>query len=154
MFARGFSRCGVRGAFRSRRATQANAASPERESARPRRSRCAGGRRSPIIGPPPAFWVADDEEGQARAVAEEVRRLAAEGMPHEEQAILMRAVRTEAARILAALEAAGLPYQVHGGLGLFERREVRVALAYKPPAGALGARLVRGRVGYGRVPPK
>src|SRR5437660_325970 len=43
MFARGVSRCGVRGAFRSRRATQANAASPERESARPRGSRWGAG---------------------------------------------------------------------------------------------------------------
>jgi ATP-dependent DNA helicase UvrD/PcrA len=81
-------------------------------------------------GPPPAFWVAPDEEGQARAVAAEVRRLAAAGVPYEEQAVLMRAVRLEAPPLLAALEAAGVPYQVHGGLGLFERREVRSALAW------------------------
>ena len=81
-------------------------------------------------GPEPAFWVAPDEEGQARAVAAEIRRLAAAGVPPHEQAVLMRAVRLEAQPVLAALEAGGIPYQVHGGLGLFERREVRAALAW------------------------
>ena len=53
-----------------------------------------------------------------------------EGVPFEEQAILMDAVRTESPAIVRALEAAGIPHQVHGGLGLFERREVRELLAW------------------------
>src|SRR5262249_61760913 len=52
------------------------------------------------------------------------------GVPYEEQAVLMDSVRIEAGAIAAALEAAGIPYQVHGGLGLFERREVRLAMAW------------------------
>ena len=60
-------------------------------------------------GPEPRFWVAPDEEGQARAVAAEIRRLAAAGVPLHEQAVLMRAVRLEAQPVLAALEAGGHP---------------------------------------------
>lgn len=40
-------------------------------------------------GPPPRLWCAPDPAGEARAVAAEIRRLADEGMPYEEQAILM-----------------------------------------------------------------
>ncbi len=81
-------------------------------------------------GPEPRFWVAPDEDGQARAVANEILRLAGEGIRFEEQAVLMDSIRTESAAIVRALEAAGIPHQVHGGLGLFERREVRSALAW------------------------
>lgn len=81
-------------------------------------------------GPAPSFWLAPDEDGQARAVADEILRLADEGIPFEEQAVLMDAVRTESPAIVRALEAAGIPHQVHGGLGLFERREVRETLAW------------------------
>ncbi|MCB0872148.1 MAG: ATP-dependent helicase [Actinobacteria bacterium] len=81
-------------------------------------------------GPPPRFWVAADPAAQARAVAEEVRRLAEEGVPYEEQAILMRAVRLESGPIVRALEVAGIPHQVRGGVGLMERREVRTAIAW------------------------
>ncbi|MDX6645824.1 MAG: ATP-dependent helicase UvrD/PcrA [Miltoncostaeaceae bacterium] len=81
-------------------------------------------------GPAPAFWIAPDEQGQARAVAEGIARLAGQGVPFEEQGVLMRAVRLEARPVIAALERAGIPHQVHGGVGLFERREVRAALAW------------------------
>lgn len=81
-------------------------------------------------GPAPRFWVAPDEDGQARAVADEILRLASDGIRFEEQAVLMDSIRTESAAIVRALEAAGIPHQVHGGLGLFERREVRSALAW------------------------
>jgi len=81
-------------------------------------------------GPEPRLWVAPDEDGQARAVADEIVRLAGEGIRFEEQAVLMDSIRTESAAVVRALEGAGIPHQVHGGLGLFERREVRAALAW------------------------
>ncbi|WP_217914576.1 ATP-dependent helicase [Miltoncostaea marina] len=81
-------------------------------------------------GPPPRFWRAPDPEGQARAVVDRIVELAAEGVPLEEQAVLMRAVRLEARPIVEALERAGVPHQVRGGIGLFERREVRTAVAW------------------------
>ncbi len=81
--------------------------------------------------PLPRLWVATDGAAQARAVADEIVRLnAAEGVALEEQAILMRAVRTEGQAIVDALEARGIPHQVHGGLNLFDRREVRAALGW------------------------
>jgi DNA helicase-2/ATP-dependent DNA helicase PcrA len=81
-------------------------------------------------GPAPRFWRAPDPDGQARAVVERIARLAGEGVPLEEQAILMRAVRLESRPVVEALERAGLPHQVRGGIGLFERREVRAAVAW------------------------
>ncbi|WP_217922924.1 ATP-dependent helicase [Miltoncostaea oceani] len=81
-------------------------------------------------GPPPRFWIAPDPDGQARAVVERIVALAGEGVPLEEQAVLMRAVRLEARPLVEALERAGVPHQVRGGIGLFERREVRAAVAW------------------------
>jgi DNA helicase-2/ATP-dependent DNA helicase PcrA len=81
-------------------------------------------------GPFPAFWIADDVEGVARAVADEIVRLAGEGVPYEEQAVLVRSVRIEAPVVVEALERSGIPHQVRGGIGLFDRREVRTALAW------------------------
>ncbi|MEQ9336517.1 MAG: ATP-dependent DNA helicase, partial [Miltoncostaeaceae bacterium] len=80
--------------------------------------------------PVPQFWSAADPDEQARAVVDDIRRRAQEGIPLEEQAILMRAVRTESRPVVAALERAGVPHQVRGGLRLLERREVREAIAW------------------------
>lgn len=81
-------------------------------------------------GPVPAFWVAPDPAGQARAVAAEIRRLVEAGTPYEEVTVLMKAVRTEGRSIVAELEQQGIPHQVHGGTDLFDRREVRLALGW------------------------
>jgi len=81
-------------------------------------------------GPMPEFWMAPDPAGQARAVAAEILRLADAGTPYEQMAVLMKAVRTEGRSIVAELEQAGIPHQVHGGTDLFDRREVRLALAW------------------------
>ena len=78
----------------------------------------------------PRFWRAPDPDGQARAVTQEIVRMAEAGVPLEEQAVLMRAVRLEARPVTEALERAGVPHQVRGGFGLFERREVRSAVAW------------------------
>jgi DNA helicase-2/ATP-dependent DNA helicase PcrA len=81
-------------------------------------------------GPAPRFWRAPDPDGQARAVVEQILELTGAGVPLEEQAVLMRAVRLEARPVVEALERAGVPHQVRGGIGLFERREVRAAVAW------------------------
>ena len=86
--------------------------------------------RPEAAGPPPRFWRAPDPDGQARAVVQEIVRLADAGTPLEEQAVLMRAVRLEARPVTDALERAGVPHQVRGGFGLFERRDVRSAVAW------------------------
>ncbi len=81
-------------------------------------------------GPAPLLWRAPDPDGQARAVVDRIVALAGDGVPLEEQAVLMRAVRLESRPLVEALERAGVPHQVRGGIGLFERREVRSALAW------------------------
>ncbi len=86
--------------------------------------------REDATGPSPQFWIARDEDGQARAVAEAILHNQSQGIPLEEQAILMDSVRTEAPAFVRVLEAEGIPHQVHGGLGLFERREVRETMAW------------------------
>lgn len=78
----------------------------------------------------PRFWIAEDPDGQARAIADEVRAHAEAGVPLEEQAILLRSVRGDARPIAEALERAGIPHQVRGGVRLLERREVRSAIAW------------------------
>jgi DNA helicase II / ATP-dependent DNA helicase PcrA len=85
---------------------------------------------APGPGAAPRFWRAPDPDGAARAVVDEVVRLAREGVPYEEQAVLMRAVRLEARPVTEALERAGVPHQVRGGVGLLERREVRAAMSW------------------------
>jgi len=83
------------------------------------------------FGPAPRFWVSPSPVAQADAVVSEIRRLESdESVELHEQAIIMRAVRSESGVILSALDAAGIPYQVRGGTGLFERREAREALAW------------------------
>jgi DNA helicase-2/ATP-dependent DNA helicase PcrA len=86
--------------------------------------------REGAVGPEPRFWRAPDPEGQARAVVADIVRMAEAGIALEEQAVLMRAVRLEARPVTDALERAGIPHQVRGGFGLFERREVRSAVAW------------------------
>ncbi len=86
---------------------------------------------SDVEGPDPHFWVAQTPEAQANAVVSEIARLTEEeDVPLHEQAIVMRAVRTESGVLTDALDAAGIPYQVRGGTGLFERREAREALGW------------------------
>jgi len=81
-------------------------------------------------GPLPRFVEARDPDAQAQAVVDEVIARAAAGVPYHEQAVLMRAVRLEAAPLVTAFERAGIPHQVRGGVGLMERAEVRTALAW------------------------
>ena len=109
---------------------------PDRRTARP----SASSRRDGAVGPDPRFWRAPDPDGQARAVTQGSSRMAEAGVPLEEQAVLMRAVRLEARPVTEALERAGMPHQVRGGFGLFERREVRSAVAWLRAAARPGRR--------------
>ncbi len=81
-------------------------------------------------GPPPALLMASDPRAQAEVVVDRVRDLLADDIAPEEIAVLVRAMATESRPLVLALEAGGIPYQVRGGTGLFERREVREAMAW------------------------
>ena len=101
-------------------------------TARPRPSpRC----RAPT-GRRPASGARPTPTGRPARWRGEIVRLAGEGVPLEEQAVLMRAVRLEARPVIEALERAGIPHQVRGGI-----RALRAARGAR--GGGLAAR--RGR---------
>ena len=79
-------------------------------------------------GPEPVWHEAPDEVAEAEAVAAEVARLRAEGVPLREMAILFR-INAQSEAYEEALTARGVPYVVRGAARFFERQEVRQALA-------------------------
>ena len=97
-------------------------------------------------GPPASLRSYDDEPAEATDVARAVARLAREGVPLREMAVLFR-VNAQSEVYEAALAAANIPYVVRGGERFFERPEVREAVvrlrgatkAANPPEGALPA---------------
>ena len=83
------------------------------------------GKGSPIVG-----YVADNAQGEATWVAQEIARLASEdGVNYSDIAIMYRA-NSQSRSLEDALIKSGLPYQLVGGTKFYERREVKDALAY------------------------
>ena len=78
-------------------------------------------------GPAPVLQSYPDDEAEAEGVAEEVRRVLAEGVPASEVAILFR-TNGQSQVLETALSRAGVPYLVRGGERFFSRAEVRNAL--------------------------
>ncbi|MES6118825.1 3'-5' exonuclease, partial [Cutibacterium acnes] len=70
----------------------------------------------------------DDDEHEARGVAERVAALVARGVPASEMAVLYR-TNAQGEAFEQALAAAGVGYVVRGGERFFSRREVREAVA-------------------------
>lgn len=79
-------------------------------------------------GPEPAFAEYDDEPAEAAAVAKAVAKLLSAGVPAAEIAILYR-INAQSEVYEQALTEAGIPYQVRGGEGFFQRPEVRQAVS-------------------------
>jgi DNA helicase-2/ATP-dependent DNA helicase PcrA len=78
---------------------------------------------------PELSWVeAPDEVAEADAVATEVARLQAAGVPLREMAVLFR-INAQSESFEEALTARKIPYVVRGAARFFERAEVRQALA-------------------------
>ncbi len=80
-------------------------------------------------GLPVRLYGAWDESGEARFVCETVEALQREGHRLDRMAILVRAgyqTRAFEERLMAL----GIPYRVIGGLRLYERQEIRDAVAY------------------------
>ncbi|MBV9597136.1 MAG: ATP-dependent helicase, partial [Chloroflexi bacterium] len=81
-------------------------------------------------GPPPRFMLADDEEAEARFVADQISALLARRqLPHPGEAAVIFRTRAQADVVVGALRAQGLPYSLGHG-DLFGARVVRDALAY------------------------
>ena len=75
-----------------------------------------------------AFSAASDRD-EADFIVDMVKGIAADGVPHDQVALLYRS--NAQSRILEhALFGAGIPYRVYGGMRFFERAEVKHALAY------------------------
>ena len=81
-------------------------------------------------GEPVAIVELDDEHAEARYVASEVERLAAdEGVPRDEIAVFYR-VNAQSRVLEDTLVRFEIPYQVIGGTKFYERAEIKDAIAY------------------------
>ncbi|MDK8768310.1 ATP-dependent DNA helicase UvrD2 [Corynebacterium freneyi] len=78
-------------------------------------------------GPEPGYTEYDDEPQEARVVARQIRRLLDSGVPASEIAVLYR-VNAQSAVFEQALSEAGIPYQVRGGEGFYQRSEIKQAV--------------------------
>jgi DNA helicase-2/ATP-dependent DNA helicase PcrA len=79
-------------------------------------------------GPAVGWHELADEVAEAEAVAEEVVRLQAGGLPLREMAVLFR-INAQSEAFEEALAARGVPYVVRGAARFFDRGEVRQAIA-------------------------
>ncbi|MFB7722864.1 MULTISPECIES: ATP-dependent DNA helicase UvrD2 [unclassified Nocardia] len=78
-------------------------------------------------GPEPSFAEYDDEPAEAAAVANSISKLLGKGVPAAEIAVLYR-INAQSEAYEQALTEAGIPYQVRGGEGFFNRTDVRQAV--------------------------
>lgn len=78
-------------------------------------------------GPAVRFTAHDTDQDEAEHVAAAARRLAAEGTPLGEIAILYR-TNSQSQMFEDALAAEGINFQVHGGARFFDREEIRRAV--------------------------
>ncbi|WP_326547594.1 ATP-dependent DNA helicase UvrD2 [Mycolicibacterium sp. ND9-15] len=83
------------------------------------------GQRDP--GPAPSFGEYPDEVAEAKAVAKHIKRLLESGTEPAEIAVLYR-INAQSEVYEEALTEAGVPFQVRGGEGFFNRQEIRQAL--------------------------
>lgn len=83
------------------------------------------GQRPP--GPEPHFAEYDDEPAEATAVAKAIAKLLRDGVDAAEIAVLYR-INAQSEVYEQAFTQAGIPYQVRGGEGFFQRDEVRQAV--------------------------
>ena len=83
------------------------------------------GQRDP--GPNPTFTEHTDEAAEAAAVAKKIKNLIDSGTAASEIAVLYR-INAQSEVYEEALTEAGVPFQVRGGEGFFNRQEIRQAL--------------------------
>jgi DNA helicase-2/ATP-dependent DNA helicase PcrA len=81
-------------------------------------------------GPPITGYVADSEHDEAAFVAEEVDRLADEGLAAPGQVAVFYRTNAQSRVFEEVFIRSGLPYKVVGGVRFYERREVRDLLGY------------------------
>jgi DNA helicase-2/ATP-dependent DNA helicase PcrA len=79
--------------------------------------------------PPTRFWRCTNERAQAQAVAREAEHLIASGTPPEEICVLVEG-QEQGGPVAAAMEERGIPFHLSGPAALFQRPEVRDAIAW------------------------
>jgi DNA helicase-2/ATP-dependent DNA helicase PcrA len=80
--------------------------------------------------PATRFWACSNERAQAQAVAREVEHLLAGGTPPEAICVLVDEPGRRGGAIAAAMEERGIPFHLSGPAALFQRPEVRDAIAW------------------------
>ena len=76
------------------------------------------------------FWRCRNERAQAQAVAREVEHLIAGGASTEGICVLLADPAREGGAVAAAMEERGIPFHLSGPAALFQRPEVRDAIAW------------------------
>ncbi len=76
------------------------------------------------------FWRCTNERAQAQAVAREVEHLLVGGTSPEAICVLLDNLTTDGGAIAAAMEERGIPFHLAGPAALFQRPEVRDAIAW------------------------
>jgi len=77
-----------------------------------------------------SFWRCTNERAQAQAVAREVEHLVAAGAAAEEICVLVEDPAKQGGAVAAAMEERGIPFHLSGPAALFQRPEVRDAIAW------------------------
>ena len=76
------------------------------------------------------FWSCGNERAQAQAVAREVEHLVAAGASPEAICVLVADPAAQGGAVAAAMEERGIPFHLSGPTALFQRPEVRDAIAW------------------------
>ncbi|HEX8754082.1 MAG TPA: ATP-dependent DNA helicase [Solirubrobacterales bacterium] len=80
--------------------------------------------------PAQRFWRCGNERAQAQAVAREVEHLIAGGTAAEQICVVVADPGREGGAVAAAMEERGIPFHLSGSAALFQRPEVRDAVAW------------------------
>jgi DNA helicase-2/ATP-dependent DNA helicase PcrA len=72
---------------------------------------------------------AETPEEEAEYIIERIKTARRKGIPYGQMAILFRSVRTSAPPFVRLLRNEGIPFTVHGRVGLFRRREIQTLAA-------------------------
>ncbi|HEU4944203.1 MAG TPA: ATP-dependent DNA helicase [Solirubrobacterales bacterium] len=80
--------------------------------------------------PPMKFWRCSNERAQAQATAREVEHLIVEGTVPEAICVLIDDPAAKGGAVAAAMEERGVPFHMSGPAALFQRPEVRDAIAW------------------------
>lgn len=80
--------------------------------------------------PAQRFWSCANERAQAQAVAREAEHLLAHGTAAEEICVVLADPARQGGAIAAAMEERGVPFHLSGPAALFQRPEVRDAVAW------------------------